>query len=568
MWQFSKSRSLIFALLLLLSSLTEGIGLVILVPLLGMLQETGAEEVGFVGNIAEGLVLAGIPITLTWLLGVFLVLNIARAIIKYSQSVMSERFRMELLDEVRTKSFDSMLEANWEWLASQKKSDMSNLLINEINRLGTALLFSVRLIVSAFSIAAYLVVAFLLSFGLTLFALLFGAVILIVMRRQHVIAHDQGRLLSDANKQVQQTIEEGLTGLKTIKILRSENHQSKFMTNIRSLLRNQSLKFVRLNASMNFVFQCVIALSMVIFLYSGVEMLNLSLPTLLILILIFSRLAPKLREVQTQFNHILHANAALENYQHLIESTRRVREKTLVQDSIEEIKLEKSIKLTDVSYSYRSRDMRSVSDVSISIQRGKTTAITGASGSGKSTLADLIMGLLAPDSGLIEIDGTPLTESNKLAWRESVAYMPQDVFLFHDTIRSNLLWANSAASTEDIEIALRQASAKFVFDLPQGLDTVVGDAGQQLSGGEKQRIALARAMLKNPQLLILDEATSALDIENETRIRDTIDNLQNALTIIVIGHRLPTLEKADQLIVLDNGQVQLNECQMLFPSVD
>lgn len=556
MWQFSRARSLFFASLLFLSSITEGIGLVLLVPLLGALQQSQAEPTGVVGMIVNGLSFVGIPITLAGLLSAFLALNIFRALINYSQTIVSERFRLELLDDLRTKSFDAMLEARWEWLTTQKKSDMSNLLVNEINRLGSALLFSVRFVISTFSITAYIIVAFSLSLPLTLAAIVLGAGLFFAMRGQHALAHDQGKRLSDANRQVQQTVEEGLTGIKLIKILRSESSQSQSMINIRSLLRHRMLQFTHLNAAMTFIFQVLVALFMVMLLYIGVTSFDLSLPTLLILVLIFSRLSPQIREVQNQINNILHSGAVLANYQDLMRAAGGAREKTLSQNSGDKIQFNKSIKLSGVSFSYKTRGIPSLRDINIEIPIRQTTAIMGTSGSGKSTLADLIMGLLTPDTGTIEIDGIVLDEKNRLRWRKSVAYMPQDVFLFHDTIRNNLLWADENATDEELETALKFASADFVFDLPEKLETVVGDAGQRLSGGEKQRIALARAMIQKPELIILDEATSALDLENEARIRDTIDKLHDDITVIVIGHRLPTLEHSDQLITLEKGRVK------------
>ena len=556
MWQFSRSRSLFFTSLLFLSSITEGIGLVLLVPLLGALQQSQAEPTGVVGMIVNGLSFVGIPITLVGLLSAFLALNIFRALINYSQTIVSERFRLELLDDLRTKSFDAMLEARWEWLTTQKKSDMSNLLVNEINRLGSALLFSVRFIISTFSITAYIIVAFSLSLPLTLAAIVLGAGLFFAMRGQHALAHDQGKRLSDANRQVQQTVEEGLTGIKLIKILRSESSQSQSMIKIRSLLRHRMLQFTHLNAAMTFIFQILVTLFMVTLLYIGVTSFDLSLPTLLILVLIFSRLSPQIREVQNQINNILHSGAVLANYQDLMRAAGGAREKTLSQNSGDKIQFNKSIKLSGVSFSYKTRGIPSLRDINIEIPIRQTTAIMGTSGSGKSTLADLIMGLLTPDTGTIEIDGILLDEKNRLNWRKSVAYMPQDVFLFHDTIRNNLLWADENATDEEMETALKFASADFVFDLPEKLETVVGDAGQRLSGGEKQRIALARAMIQKPELIILDEATSALDLENEARIRDTIDKLHDDITVIVIGHRLPTLEYSDQLITLEKGRVK------------
>ncbi|MFT5330971.1 MAG: ATP-binding cassette subfamily C protein [Parasphingorhabdus sp.] len=556
MWHFSRARSLFFASLLFLSSITEGIGLVLLVPLLGALQQSQAEPTGVVGMIVNGLSFVGIPITLVGLLSAFLALNIFRALINYSQTIVSERFRLELLDDLRTKSFDAMLEARWEWLTTQKKSDMSNLLVNEINRLGSALLFSVRFIISTFSITAYIIVAFSLSLPLTLAAIVLGAGLFFAMRGQHALAHDQGKRLSDANRQVQQTVEEGLSGIKLIKILRSESRQSQSMIRIRSLLRHRMLQFTHLNAAMTFIFQILVALFMVTLLYIGVTSFDLSLPTLLILVLIFSRLSPQIREVQNQINNILHSGAVLANYQDLMRAAGGAREKTLSQNSGDKIQFNKSIKLSGVSFSYKTRGIPSLRDINIEIPIRQTTAIMGTSGSGKSTLADLIMGLLTPDTGTIEIDGILLDETNRLSWRKSVAYMPQDVFLFHDTIRNNLLWADENATDEELERALKFASADFVFDLPEKLETVVGDAGQRLSGGEKQRIALARAMIQKPELIILDEATSALDLENEARIRDTIDKLHDDITVIVIGHRLPTLEHSDQLITLEKGRVK------------
>lgn len=556
MWQFSRARSLFFASLLFLSSITQGIGIVLLIPLLGALQKSGTEPAGVVRWVAQGLSIVGVPFTLFGLLSAFLALNIGRALITFSQTIITERFRLELLDDLRTKSFDALLEARWEWLTTQKRSDMSNLLVNEINRLGSALLFSSRLVISVFSITAYIIVALSLSFSLTLAAVALGATLIFAMRWQHSFAHEHGKRLSDANRQVQQTVEEGLAGIKLIKILRSERRQSNLMLKIRSVLRHRTLQFNHLNASMALIFQILVSLFMVTLLYLGVTWFHLSLPTLLILVLIFSRLAPTILEMQSQINNILHSGAVLANHRDLMRAALNAREETLSQNLGDKIQFNKSIKLSGVSFRYKTRGTLSLSDINIEIPIRTTTAIMGTSGSGKSTLVDLIMGLLTPDEGAIEIDGILLNEKNRLNWRKSVAYMPQDVFLFHDTIRNNLLWANENATDDELEGALSSASASFVFDLPEGLDTIIGDAGQRLSGGEKQRIALARALLQKPDLIILDEATSALDLENEARIRDTIEKLHDDLTVIVIGHRLPTLEHADQLVILENGHVK------------
>jgi ATP-binding cassette subfamily C protein len=176
------------------------------------------------------------------------------------------------------------------------------------------------------------------------------------------------------------------------------------------------------------------------------------------------------------------------------------------------------------------------------------------------------MGLIVPDRGRALIDETPLTPERLRAWRSRIGYVPQDTFLFNDTVRANLLWARPDAGEEQVRQALRLAAAEeFVSRLPQGLETVLGERGVRLSGGEQQRVALARALIREPSLLILDEATSALDSENEKRIQDAIDGLHGEMTILVITHRLSTIRRADCIYVLEDGRlVESGDWDMLL----
>jgi ATP-binding cassette subfamily C protein len=194
--------------------------------------------------------------------------------------------------------------------------------------------------------------------------------------------------------------------------------------------------------------------------------------------------------------------------------------------------------------------------VSFELAPRQTTALVGPSGAGKTTLADLVVGLLVPAAGTITIDGRPLEGEDRARWRGSIAIAPQDPFLFHDTIRANLLWARPQASEQQLWAALGSAAAAaFVTALPAGLDTVVGDRGARLSGGERQRIALARALLREPELLVLDEATSSLDTEHELAVREALISLHGRVTLLVIAHRLSTVSHADAIVVLDGGRV-------------
>jgi ATP-binding cassette subfamily C protein len=222
-----------------------------------------------------------------------------------------------------------------------------------------------------------------------------------------------------------------------------------------------------------------------------------------------------------------------------------------------DLRLTQAIKVDDVTLTYHgSGDTPAVDGVTLTIPAGRTTAIVGASGAGKTTVADLLMGLLAPARGRVLVDGQPLRADHLKAWRAQIGYVPQETFLFHDTVRANLLWARPDATDADLRRSLRMAAAEsFVDALPEGLDTVIGDRGSRLSGGERQRLSLARALLRNPTLLILDEATSALDFENERHIQRAIAQLHGRVTIVVITHRLSTIRGADVIYVMDRGRI-------------
>src|SRR5262249_19811173 len=171
------------------------------------------------------------------------------------------------------------------------------------------------------------------------------------------------------------------------------------------------------------------------------------------------------------------------------------------------------------------------------------------------TIADLLTGLQRPQRGSVTVDGRALDDSFVAAWRTEIGYVSQETFIFDDTVRGNLLWANPAASQEDITGALRLAKADFVVQLESGLETVLGERGARLSGGERQRLALARALLRRPQLLVLDEPTSSLDVENERHILDALERLRGQVTTVLITHRLSAVRRADVVYVLENGRL-------------
>jgi ABC-type multidrug transport system fused ATPase/permease subunit len=217
------------------------------------------------------------------------------------------------------------------------------------------------------------------------------------------------------------------------------------------------------------------------------------------------------------------------------------------------VELREEVVLTNVHFTYPKR-RAALESVSMRIPRGSMVALVGESGSGKSTIADLLLGLLEPESGSIHVDGVSIEELDLNTFRERVGYVSQESFLFHSSIRDNLLWAAPEATEEDLLQACKSANAYgFIDQLAEGLDTVVGDRGVRLSGGQRQRLALARALLRKPDLLILDEATSSLDTESERLIQLSIEKIAQSTTILIIAHRLSTIMGADYIYVLQEG---------------
>ena len=237
----------------------------------------------------------------------------------------------------------------------------------------------------------------------------------------------------------------------------------------------------------------------------------------------------------------------------------------IINDSTEQDELKGELKegifgkisFNEVSFSYAQRaDIPVLKEVSFEINQNAQVALVGSSGSGKTTIASLILNFYQVQKGEIRIDGNEIADYDLSYLRAQMAYVPQDVLLFSGSIYENIVFGNPNASKAEVESAAKKANAwEFIYSFPDGLDTEVGDRGIQLSGGQKQRIAIARAILKNPTILILDEATSALDSESEKLVQDALEVLMKGRTSIVIAHRLSTVKKADQILVLDNGSI-------------
>ncbi|MEA2843888.1 MAG: ATP-binding cassette, subfamily bacterial, partial [Actinomycetota bacterium] len=332
-------------------------------------------------------------------------------------------------------------------------------------------------------------------------------------------------------------------------------HVETFSGAIRRSSRSQ-IRFATVQAASTAVQLVLTAAVLAVVVAVAVERLHLELAALLVVAFIFSRLVPQVTSAQRNIHLFAQSLPAFGDLLDVIEACEGAAE-PIAPGGDRRRRPAGGVKLDSVSFSYGATgDPVVLHDVTLEIPGNQTTALVGSSGAGKTTLADIVIGLLAPTTGRVIVGGQPLTADNLRAWRAGVGLVPQDPFLFHDTVRANLLWARPDATDDELWEALQTAAARdFVRGLAHGLDTVVGDRGARLSGGERQRVALARALLRQPELLVLDEATSSLDPANELAIRAALARLHGRTTMLVIAHRLSTISHADTVVVLNAGRI-------------
>tara|TARA_B100000674_G_scaffold327292_1_gene272979 strand:+ start:66 stop:1019 length:954 start_codon:yes stop_codon:yes gene_type:complete len=278
---------------------------------------------------------------------------------------------------------------------------------------------------------------------------------------------------------------------------------------------------------------------------------NLSPQEFIGYILIFSQIIRPAKSLTTSYYHIQKGSASAKRIYEILDARNKIID---IKKPVSIKKLEKEIRFKNVSFSYEKEEI--IKNVDFSIKKGEVVAIIGESGSGKSTLADLLSRFYNIQKGEILIDGRNINDIAISSLRESLGLVSQESILFNDSIYNNILLGKIDAKEDEVIKAAKIANAhEFIMKKNNGYQTNIGDKGDQLSGGEKQRISIARAILKNPQILILDEATSSLDSESENLVQDALNKLMNKRTSLVIAHRLSTIQNADKIIVLEEGAI-------------
>ena len=364
------------------------------------------------------------------------------------------------------------------------------------------------------------------------------------------------------NAKLIQWINQSLGGIKEVKVLEREDYfVTCYKDNYKKLIKGARINEL-LVAIPKYIIEtvCIVGLiaAIVFKMYFGRREIETFIPQLAAFAIAAFRLLPSVGKINAYINSILYCKPSLDLiYNDFKEIEGHMINKKKKEEDVKKYTFNKEIRLENISYKYPNVEKEVISDVSFSIEKGKTVAFIGSSGSGKTTIVDIILGLLEPQKGRIMIDNWNACD-HMSSWHKKIGYIPQTIYLSDDTIRKNIAFGIMEEEIDEkaIEVALKKAQLwDFVNSLPEGLDTFVGDRGVRLSGGQRQRIGIARALYHDPDVLILDEATSALDNETETAVMESIERLQGVKTMLIIAHRLTTIKNVDKIYEVIKGKV-------------
>ena len=472
-----------------------------------------------------------------------LLVLLAITLVGYSAAHVAMSLRLEVVR--------ALLNARWQHFVDQRAGELASAVSNEPLRSANAYVYSCRALAVALQLLVYLALSFAISWKVSIAALVVGAFSMAALNQFVRMSSRAGKTQTNLQKSFMTRLLQGLDGMKPLKAMAREGKFTPLIeSDVRGLNRAHRTIVISQEAvseSHEIIRILTVAGGMYIFL----TVWNQPIDSLFVLAFLFARTLGKVNFLQNSYQVVVAELPAFAFLRSTIASANRAPEPN---PGGVTPRFTSAIALRDVSFSYGVRNV--LDHVSMVLPAGKFIAIVGASGVGKTTVADLVIGLLRPQSGDIWIDDLPMRDIDIRTWRGMIGYVPQETFLFHDTIMANVTLGDSGIFPAQVESALRRAGARdFVAALPDGMESVVGERGARLSGGQRQRIAIARALIRDPALLILDEATTGLDPEMEAGIVATVRCLADIVTVLSISHQPAMRRAADIVYCLDNGVI-------------
>ncbi|MDC0176786.1 ABC transporter ATP-binding protein/permease [Polaribacter sp.] len=527
-------------------------------PIYGGITEIGSfAEKSFNYFISQKIINDGEINVLVFICTLSLSLFFLKNLFRYLASYAITFLRTGIVKDLRDKLYEKIIELPISYFSEKRKGDIIARMTSDVQEVENSILSSVQVIVrEPLTVIISISIMLFMSLKLTLF------VFILLPISGFIISSISKKLKAKSIKAQKETgtfisfIEETLTGLRVIKGFNAENIlEKKFNNSTNNFKKLMTSVFHRQTLASPISEFLGSATIIAILWYGGTEVLSktssLEAGKFLGYIVLFYTVLNPIKLITTTFYNIQKGEASAERIMEILNTKNSITDKP---NAIVKGNFENKIEFKNISFKYR--DDYVLNNFSLTVKKGETVALVGQSGSGKSTLANLITRFYDVNKGDILIDNTNIKEVTKKSLRDLMGIVSQDSILFNDTITNNIKLGTLNASDEAILEASKIANAnEFIKDLPEKFNTNIGDSGNTLSGGQKQRLSIARAVLKNPPIMILDEATSALDTESEQLVQVALEKIMQNRTSLVIAHRLSTIQKADKIVVMKKGEI-------------
>lgn len=493
-----------------------------------------------------------------WLGGTALVFFIIRPPVEYYRQYLAQLVSNKILYDIRQNLYGHLQKLSLRFYTETRAGEVISRVINDVEQTKNFVmigLMNVWLDVATILIAITIMLTLDVPLTLvTLFAFPFYA---------YSVKHFFGKLRvltrerSQALANVQSYLHERVAGVSVIKSFSLEDKEQKRFDETNGEFLDKAIEHTRWNAKAFAVVNTITDVApLLVITYAGYQVIhgNLSVGTMVAFIAYIDRLYNPLRRLVNASTSLTQSFASMDRVFELMEEPYEVTDK---KDAQVLPKIQGEIQFDHVNFAYEKEGFPILKDMNFTVNPGETVALVGMSGGGKSTIVSLIPRFYDVTGGAIKIDGHDLRDIQTKTLRDQIGMVLQDSILFSDSVRSNILMGKPDATEEEVIAAAQAANAHdFIMELPEGYDTTVGERGVKLSGGQKQRLSIARVFLKDPPMLILDEATSALDLESEALIQDSLNRLAHDRTTIIVAHRLSTITHADNILVVDHGELK------------